>query len=144
MIMLIQQVEKKENSSSKRCEMRRWSLCNAILMIDWKYCSLPHCTLLVLKFWMTHKQMMDCILSRTFLTKELIYNLTLEIYGSLPMCMCVLLLVLLFVKYIVFWDNAIQWIFSKNIIMYMFNVLIRNNEQWASHFIFQYFFEEIE
>ena len=137
MIMLIQQVEKKENSSSKRYEMRyEMSFGDAILMTDWNTVFTATMHFIVLKLWMTHKQMMNWILSRTFLTKEPIYNLTLEIYGSLPMCMCVLLLVLLFVKYIVFWDNAIQWIFSKNIIMYMFNVLIRNNEQWASHFIF--------
>ena len=46
---------------------------------DWlKYWSLPHRILLVLKFLMTHKQMMSCILSRTFLTNEPIYNLALE------------------------------------------------------------------
>ena len=46
---------------------------------DWlKYWTLPHRILLVLKFLMTHKQMMSCILSRTFLTNEPIYNLALE------------------------------------------------------------------
>ena len=31
---------------------------------------------------------MNCILSQTFFTKELIYNLTLEIYASFPMGVC--------------------------------------------------------
>ena len=35
------------------------------------------------------KQMMNWIFSRTFLTKEPIYNLSLEIYASLPMSVCV-------------------------------------------------------
>ena len=35
MIMLIQQEEKKENSSCKRHEMSKWSFGNAILMADW-------------------------------------------------------------------------------------------------------------
>ena len=35
---------------------------------------------------------MNCIHSRNFLTKEPIYNLTLETYASFPMCVCVLLL----------------------------------------------------
>ena len=34
MIMLIHQVEKKENSSSKRFEMSKWSFDDAILMTD--------------------------------------------------------------------------------------------------------------
>ena len=33
--------------------------------------------------------MMNCILSRTFLTKGPIHNLTLQIYASFPMCVCV-------------------------------------------------------
>ena len=35
MIMLIQHAEKKENSSSKRHEMSKWSFYNAILVTDW-------------------------------------------------------------------------------------------------------------
>ena len=35
MIMLIQQEEKKENSSFKRHEMSKWSFGNVILMTDW-------------------------------------------------------------------------------------------------------------
>ena len=35
MIMLIQQEEKKENSSFKRHEMSKWSFGDAILMTDW-------------------------------------------------------------------------------------------------------------
>ena len=102
MIMLIQQAEKKENSSSKRYEMSKWSFGNAILMTDWKTVFSATLHFIVLKFLMTHKQMMNWILSQTFLTKEAIYNLNLEIYTSLPMCVsvcvcvCVFLLVLLF------------------------------------------------
>ena len=36
MIMLIQYGEKKENSSSKRHEMSKWSFGDAILVTDWK------------------------------------------------------------------------------------------------------------
>ena len=36
MIMLIQYGEKKENSSSKRYEMSKWSFGDAILVTDWK------------------------------------------------------------------------------------------------------------
>ena len=109
--MLIQQAEKKENSSSKRYEMSKWSFGNAILMTDWKAVFSATLHFIVLKFWMTHKQIMNWILSRTFLTKEPIYNLTLEIYASLPMCA--------FVSFSAFsqigcWEIAIQWIFSKN------------------------------
>ena len=90
---------------------------------------------IVLKLWMTHKQMMNWILSRTFLTKEPIYNLTLEIYASLPMCVCVCVCVCVCffwccVSQIGCWDIAIQWIFSKNISMSMFKVLLRNNEHF--------------
>ena len=86
--MLIQQAEKKENSSSKRYEMRyEMSFGDAILMTDWNTVFTATMHFIVLKLWMTHKQMMNWILSRTFLTKEkTIYNLTLEIYASLPMC----------------------------------------------------------
>ena len=89
MIMLIQQAEKKENSSSKRYEMSKWSFGNAILMTDWKTVFSATLHFIVLKFLMTHKQMMNWILSQTFLTKEAIYNLNLEIYASLPMCVSV-------------------------------------------------------
>ena len=34
MIMLIQHAEKKENSSSKRCEMSKWSFGDGILVTD--------------------------------------------------------------------------------------------------------------
>ena len=37
---------------------------------------------------------MNCILSRTFLNKEPIYNLTLEINDSFPMCVCVCVIVI--------------------------------------------------
>ena len=42
----------------------------------------------MLTFQMTHKQMMNYILYQTFLTKEPIFNLTLEIYASLQMSVC--------------------------------------------------------
>ena len=138
MIMLIQQAEKKENSSSKRYEMSKWSFRNAILMADWNIVFTATLHFIVLKLWMTHKQMMNWILSRTFLTKEPIYNLTLEIYASLPMCLCVTFSAV--VCQIGCWDIAIQWIFSKNISMYdMFNVLIRNNEHFDQIYITLYF-----
>ena len=88
MIMLIQQAEKKQNSSSKIYETSKWSFGNAILMNDWNTVFIATLHFIVLKFWMTHKQMINWILSKTFLTKELIYNLTLEIHATLPMCVC--------------------------------------------------------
>ena len=108
--MLIQQAEKKENSSSKRYEMRyEMSFGDAILMTDWNTVFTATMHFIVLKLWMTHKQMMNWILSWTFLTKEPIYNLTLEIYASLPMCVCVSFISA--VSQIGCWDIAIQWIF---------------------------------
>ena len=88
MIMLIHQVEKKENSSSKRFEMSKWSFDDAILMTDWNTVFTATLHFIALKSWMTYKQMMNWILAQTFLTKKPIYNLTLEIYASLPMCVC--------------------------------------------------------
>ena len=108
-IMLIQQERKKENSSSKGYEMSKWSLGDAILMIDWNAVFTTTLHFIVLKFWMTHKQMLNGILFRTFLIKEPIYNLTLEIYASLPMCVCVSFISA--VSQIGCWDIAIQWIF---------------------------------
>ena len=84
--MLIQEAEKKENSSSKRYEM---SFSDAILMTDWNTVFTATMHFIVLKLWITHKQMMNWILSQTFLTKETIYNLSIEIYASLPMSVCV-------------------------------------------------------
>ena len=57
--------------------------------------------------------MMNCILSQTFLTKEPIYNFTLEIYPSFPKCVLFLLLPLQIICQIGCGD--IEWIFSKNI-----------------------------
>ena len=90
MIMLIEQAEKKENSSSKSYEMRyEMSFGDAILMADWNTVFTATMHFRVLKLWMTDKKMMNWILSRTFLTKEPIYNLSLEICASLPMSVCV-------------------------------------------------------
>ena len=76
---------------------------------------------------MTHKQMMDWILFQTFVTTELIYNLTLEIYASLPMCVCFFKCC---ISQIGCWD-PIQLIFSKNIVMYdIFKLLLSNNEHF--------------
>ena len=114
--MLIQQAEKKENSSSKRYEMSKWSFGNAILMTDWKTVFSATLHFIVLKFLMTHKQMMNWILSQTFLTNEAIYNLNLEIYASLPMCVSVCVCVSFSaVIQIGCWDITTQWIFSINI-----------------------------
>ena len=78
--MLIQQAEKKENSPSKRYEMiYEMSFGNAILMAGWNTVFTATMHFIVLKLWMTHKQMINRILSRTFLTKEPIHNLSLEI-----------------------------------------------------------------
>ena len=50
-------------------------------------------------------------------------------------CVCVCVTFSAVVCQIGFWDIAIQWIFSKNISMYhMFNVLIRNNEDFEQKF----------
>ena len=90
MIMLIQQAEKKENSSPKRYEMRyEISFGDAILMTDWNTVFSATMHFIVLKLWTTHKQMMNWILSRIFFTKEPAYNLSIEIYASLPMSVCV-------------------------------------------------------
>ena len=53
-IMLIQHAEKKENSSSKRYDMSKWSFYNAILVTDWNP---VHCdiALYLVKFLITHK-----------------------------------------------------------------------------------------
>ena len=42
------------------------------------------------KYWNSwwRTTMLNSILSRTFLTKEPIYNLTLQMYTSFPMCVC--------------------------------------------------------
>ena len=88
--MLIQQAEKKENSSPKRYEMRyEISFGDAILMTDWNTVFSATMHFIVLKLWTTHKQMMNWILSRIFFTKEPAYNLSIEIYASLPMSVCV-------------------------------------------------------
>ena len=72
--------------------------------------------------------------SQTFFAKEPIYNLTLEIYASFPICVLFLLLLLQTICQILdCWDIVIKQIFSKNIKTSsydMFNVLIRNNEQF--------------
>ena len=60
---------------------------DAILMTDWNTVFTATMHFIVLKLWMTHKQMMNWILN--FSTKEPIYNLPLEIYASLPMSVCV-------------------------------------------------------
>ena len=100
MNMLIQKAEKKENSSSMRFEMKyEMSFGDAVLMTDWNTVFTATMHFIVLKLWMTHKQMMNWILSRIFLTKEPVYNLSLEIYASLPMSVCVFLLVLLTIHY---------------------------------------------
>ena len=53
-IMLIQQAEKEENSSSKRYKMSKWSFGDAILMTDWNtvFTATWHFVVLVLKFWL--------------------------------------------------------------------------------------------
>ena len=87
---LIQQAEKKEHSSFKRYEIRyEMSFGDAIVMTDWNTVFTATMHFIVLRLWMTNKQMMNWILSRTFLTKEPIYNLSLETYASLPMSVCV-------------------------------------------------------
>ena len=60
---------------------------------------------------------MKCIIfSRTFLAKEPIYNLTVEIYASFPISVFFLLLLLQIICQILdCWDIAIERIFSKNI-----------------------------
>ena len=73
-IMLIQQAEKEENSSSKRYKMSKWSFGDAILMTDWNTVFTATWHFVVPQYWnsgwldewMTHKQMMNWILSRTF------------------------------------------------------------------------------
>ena len=105
---------------------------------DWlKYCSLPYCTLLLLKFLPNYAQLNDKLytFSQTFLAKEPIYNLTLEIYANFVAYMCYFYYCCckLFAKYWVFETIVIERIFSKSIstiYIYMFHVLARNNEQF--------------
>ena len=73
--------------------------------------------------------------SRTFLAKEPIHNLTLEIYGSFPICVLSLLLLLLQIICQIATGllRHCHWtsFFKKHRYnIYMFNVLIRNNEQF--------------
>ena len=118
------------------CDLMIWSLFTATLRF------------IILKVLMTHNYMLGCILSRTFLTKEPIYDLTLETNKNSSMCVCVcvcvcvLFLVLLCCK--LFAKKAPSykhWIFWKNLsTMYniydMFNILITNNEYFVltTHF----------
>ena len=56
------------------------------------------------------------IFSQTFLAKEPIYNLALEIYGSFPICVLFLLLLLQIIcQTLGCWDIVIGHIFSKNL-----------------------------
>ena len=83
---------------------------------------------IILKFLMMHNYMLGCILSRTFLTKEPIYDLTLETNKSSSMCVCVcvwvcvcvcvrvLFLVLLCCKLFAKKASSYKdWIFWKNV-----------------------------
>ena len=57
---LIQQAEKKENSSSKRYEMRyEMSFGDAVLKTDRNTVFTATMHFIVLKLWMTHKQMIN-------------------------------------------------------------------------------------
>ena len=96
---------------------------------------------------------MNCIFSQTFFTKEPIYNLTLEIYASFLMCVCVLFLLPLLLQIICqklgCWDIVIERIFLSNIsTIYMICLMYKcsDQEQWTissnftSHYIFGYYF----
>ena len=94
MIKLIQHAEKKEILSSKRYEMSKWSFGDGILMTDW---NTVHCHIALINIEiLDYAQMNDELYTfyRTFLAKEPIYGLTLEIYASFPICMLFLLLLL--------------------------------------------------
>ena len=62
--------EKRENRSSKRYEMSKWSFGDATLVSDWNEITV-HCHIALYGY---------------YLTKETIYNMTLEINARFPMC----------------------------------------------------------
>ena len=135
MIMLIQHAEKKENSSSKRYEMSKRSFGDGVVT-DW---NTVHCQFHFIHIGIPgYAQINDELytFSRTFLAKEPIHNLTLEIYGSFPICVLSLLLLLLQIICQIATGllRHCHWtsFFKKHRynIYDMFNVLIRNNEQF--------------
>ena len=122
--------EKKENSSSKRYgEMTKLSFGNCILVTDW---NTVHCQIAHYQYWnswLCTNKLYTVYFFSNFLAKELIYNLTIEIYASFPICVLFPLLPLQIIYQILGWWD--MYFFKKrmdNMIWYIFNVLIRNNE----------------
>ena len=64
--------------------MSKLSFSDVILVTDW---NTVHC-LGIPNDAQINDELSQCILSWTFLTKEPIYNLSLEIYASFPICVC--------------------------------------------------------
>ena len=139
MIILILHAWKKENSSSKIYEVSKWSFGDAILMTDWKL-FLPH--------------FIHFISIGTPLTKEPIYNLTLQMYTSFPMCVCYFYYCcckLLTNNQTSCWDIAIdiEQVFSKTIctiglymmcLMYLSGTMINLIKIYILLHFFKYFF----
>ena len=101
LIMLIKHTEKKENASSKRYEMIKFSFGDAIgmkwlnsvlVMLFWwmigKLC-LPHFTLFIIFIEIPDDAQIDAELYTlpNFLN-QLLYNLTPETYAYFPVCVC--------------------------------------------------------
>ena len=118
MIVLIQHAEKKENSYSKRYEMSKWNFGYAIPMTGW---NTVQCHIALYYYWnswqRTNEWWTVAILSRTFLTKEPICNLALEIYASFPKCVCYFYYCCctIICQILGCWDIVTEQTFSKNI-----------------------------
>ena len=117
MIMLIQHEEKKENSSSKRYKVSKWSFGDGTLVTDW---NTVHCHLHFTSIEIPDDaQINDALYTfSNFFNQGTnlgpIYDLVLEIYASFPMCNVLFSLMLLqIICQIGCWDIDIEWIFSK-------------------------------
>ena len=91
MIMLIEQAEKKEDSSSKRYEISKWSFGDDILMTDSIEILCLYCHIVKVLYSieiLDDPQKNDELNTfSNFFNQEPIYNLTLEVYAILP-CVC--------------------------------------------------------
>ena len=89
---------------------------------------------LVLKFMITHKWTINCMLSQTFLTEKPIYKSTLETNANLPLCVCYFYYCcinrLLRYKLLRHWTDYLRNLSIKTIAQYTY-VQYTNHEQWT-------------
>ena len=120
MIMLIQHAEKKRNLIF----LRDMKWVNGVLaMVMWWLIEILFTTTLhfINIEIPDYAQINDELytFSQTILAKETIYNLTLEIYGSFPIYVLLLLITILLLQIICqildYWEIVTEHIFSKNI-----------------------------